>query len=180
MLKTKIANSKLLPLPPSKVNSNVHMCLPWHTRAQCMINCNLAIDHVVYTSEEYAPLLTWCTEHFREAWRCGWMEQLYGGNRKNKIDSKLLSSSLSAATSSSSTVSIEHPPLSKKHSRSPEIEPTNNLHPAKKIATSCPVATLETAVGDDLGEYIKRDTALLEEKGWNKLVIDCRGQGDFS
>ena len=67
MLKTKIANGELPPLPPSKVNSNVHMCLPWHTRAQCMTNCNSADDHVSYTSEEYAPLLTWCTEHFREA-----------------------------------------------------------------------------------------------------------------
>ena len=67
VLKTKIANGELPPLPPSKVNSNVHMCLPWHTRAQCMTNCNSAVDHVAYTSEEYAPLLMWCTEHFREA-----------------------------------------------------------------------------------------------------------------
>ena len=48
------------------------------------------------------------------------------------------------------------------------------------LAISRPVATLETAVGDDLGEYIRRDTVLLEEKGWNKIVIDCRGKGDFS
>ena len=67
VLKTRIANGKLPPLPPSKVNSNMHMCLPWHTRAQCMTNCNSAVDHVSYTLEEYAPLLTWCTEHFREA-----------------------------------------------------------------------------------------------------------------
>ena len=67
MLKTKIANGEIPPLPASKVNASVHMCLPWHTRAQCMTNCNSAVDHVSYTSEEYAPLLSWCTEHFREA-----------------------------------------------------------------------------------------------------------------
>ena len=101
---------------------------------------------------------------------------MQGGDRKKKIDFKSLSSSLSATTPlSSSTVSIEQLPLSKKHSRPQDIEPINNLHSAKKVATSRPVATLKTAVRDDLGEYIKRDTALLEEKGWNKLVIDCRG-----
>ena len=42
------------------------------------------------------------------------------------------------------------------------------------------MAFLETAVGDDLGEYIRRDTALLKEKGWEKLVMDRRGRGDFS
>ena len=67
MLKTKIANGELPPLPPSKVNANINMCLPWHTRAQCMTNCNSTADHVSYTLEEYAPLLSWCTEHFRES-----------------------------------------------------------------------------------------------------------------
>ena len=67
MLKTRIANGEIPPLPVSKVNPSVKMCLPWHTRAQCMTNCNSAADHVAYTSEEYAPLLSWCTEHFREA-----------------------------------------------------------------------------------------------------------------
>ena len=51
MLKTKIANGELPPLPLSKANANVPMCLPWHTRAQCMTNCNSA----VYTLEEYSP-----------------------------------------------------------------------------------------------------------------------------
>ena len=107
------------------------------------------------------------------------MEQLQGGNRKIKIDFKSLTSSLSAAAPLSSSVSIEQPPLSKKHSRPQSMEPINNLCPVKKLATSRPVATLKTAVRDNLGEYIKRDTALLEEKGWNKLVIDHRGQVVF-
>ena len=105
---------------------------------------------------------------------------MHGGDRKDKMDSKTLTSTQSAAPVASSTVSIEQPPLSQKYLRSQGTKTSNNLLPAKKLAISCPVATLETAVGDDLGEYIKRDMALLEEKGWNKLVIDCRGRRDFS
>ena len=34
MIKTRIANGEIPPLPASKVYVNVQMCLPWHTRAQ--------------------------------------------------------------------------------------------------------------------------------------------------
>ena len=67
MLKTRISNGELPPLSPSKMNSSMHMCLPWHKRAQCMTNCNSVADHVACISNEYALHLTWCTEHFWEA-----------------------------------------------------------------------------------------------------------------
>ena len=67
MIKTRITNGEIPPLLASKVNANVQMCLPWHTRVQCMTNCNSAVNHVPYRSEEYALLVTWYTEHFRQA-----------------------------------------------------------------------------------------------------------------
>lgn len=38
---------------------------------------------------------------------------------------------------------------------------------------------LETAVGEDIGEYFERDTALLEVKAWNKFISNRQGCGDF-
>ena len=44
---------------------------------------------------------------------------------------------------------------------------------------SRPITPLETALGDNLGEYVKRDKELLKVKGWNRLVQEHRGRGDF-
>lgn len=78
------------------------------------------------------------------------------------------------------TLSIEQPPFHKKYSRTQDITTTDPLPPAKKFAIGRPFATLETAVGEELGEYIKCDTGFLEEKGWKRFIRNRRGRGDFS
>jgi len=63
LLKDKIVEGALPPLPPSKGFSG-NMCLAYRT---CMSNCRCVLDHVVYSTAEYQPLLTWCVSHFRAA-----------------------------------------------------------------------------------------------------------------
>jgi len=65
-LKDKIVEGVLPPLPSSKGFSG-NMCLAYHTKGTCMTNCRCVLDHVVYSTAEYQPLLTWCGSHFRAA-----------------------------------------------------------------------------------------------------------------
>ena len=65
-LKDKIVEGALPPLPSSKGFSG-NMCLAYHTKGTCMSNCRCVLDHVLYSTAEYQPLLTWCVSHFRAA-----------------------------------------------------------------------------------------------------------------
>ena len=62
-LRDKIARNELPPLPPSKVNASKPVCLAWHTKGQCNSLCPHTTDHIAYSVEEYAALVTWCREH---------------------------------------------------------------------------------------------------------------------
>ena len=108
------------------------------------------------------------------------MEQMQGGQRDQEVDVNILSPPLSATLPSTNADSIEQPPNSQKQPRPVDFTSTITQPQTKKPALSCPVAALKTTIGDDLGEYIVRDTALLRKQGWNKFVLDCRGRGDFA
>ncbi len=58
----KVADGTIGPLPMSKVDSTIPMCLAWHTKGLCNSNCSCAHDHVVYSTTEYAPMVKWCKE----------------------------------------------------------------------------------------------------------------------
>ncbi len=58
----KGADGTIVPLPMSKVDSTMPMCLAWHTKGLCNSNCPCACDHVVYSTMEYAPMVKWCKE----------------------------------------------------------------------------------------------------------------------
>lgn len=62
-IRRKIERGDLPPLPPSKMSASKPVCLAWHTKGQCNTSCPCLHDHVAYTPEEYAPLVTWCREH---------------------------------------------------------------------------------------------------------------------
>ena len=59
-LRDRIDNNTLVALPKSKVDITRPMCLAWHTKGQCNVNCPCASDHVQYSASEYAPLAEWC------------------------------------------------------------------------------------------------------------------------
>ena len=61
-LRKRIKNGELKALPPSKVDSNIPMCLAWHTKGQCNTGCPLVKDHVPYSGEEYVSMKSWCQE----------------------------------------------------------------------------------------------------------------------
>lgn len=81
----------------------------------------------------------------------------------------------------SSIVSIEQPPThNHKHLRSLEGDVNISTPSAKKQAMSRPIAKLVTAVGDDLGEYVRCDEELFKVKGWSRLVQELKGCRDVS
>jgi hypothetical protein len=51
------------PLPASKLDGTTPMCLAWHTKGVCNMNCPCISDHVAYTADKYAPMVTWCRNH---------------------------------------------------------------------------------------------------------------------
>ncbi len=61
-LRKKSADGTIGPLPMSKVDSTMPMCLAWHTEGLCNSNCPCACNHVVYSMMEYAPMVKWCKE----------------------------------------------------------------------------------------------------------------------
>jgi hypothetical protein len=61
-LRKKVADGTIGPLPMSKVESTMPMCLAWHTKGLCNSNCPCACDHIVYSTTEYAPMVKWCKE----------------------------------------------------------------------------------------------------------------------
>jgi hypothetical protein len=62
-LRKKIERGELPPLPPSKANASKPVCLAWHTKGQCSSLCPHSADHIAYSADEYASLVTWCRDH---------------------------------------------------------------------------------------------------------------------
>ncbi len=62
VLRKKVADGTIGPLPMSKVDSTMPMCLAWHTKRLCNSNCPCACDHIVYSTTEYAPMVKLCKE----------------------------------------------------------------------------------------------------------------------
>ena len=62
-IRAKIRSGEIPALPASKVDGG-SACLAWHTKGQCNQECPRCADHVVYTTEEYQPLVTWCTANY--------------------------------------------------------------------------------------------------------------------
>jgi hypothetical protein len=54
-------------LPRSRINDTEPMCLAYHARARCNVNCRRSYDHVPYTAAQYAPLAQLCSEHWPQA-----------------------------------------------------------------------------------------------------------------
>jgi len=59
-----ISSGSLPPLPRSKLNSSLPVCLAWHTKGQCNLSCPSSADHVLYTTAEYQPLKQWCVANY--------------------------------------------------------------------------------------------------------------------
>jgi hypothetical protein len=62
VLRKKVADGTIGPLPRSKVDSTIPMCLAWHTKGLCNSNCPCACNHIVYSMTEYAPMVKWCKD----------------------------------------------------------------------------------------------------------------------
>jgi len=59
-VREKIRKGELPQLPPSKADG-APMCLACHTKGICNPECPRAADHaVIYSAEEYQPLIGWC------------------------------------------------------------------------------------------------------------------------
>jgi hypothetical protein len=56
-LRKKVADGTIGPLPRSKVDSTMQMCLAWHTKGLYNSNCPCACNHAVYSTTEYAPMV---------------------------------------------------------------------------------------------------------------------------
>ncbi len=61
-LRKKVADGTIGPLPRSKVDSTMPMCLAWHTKGLCNSNCPCVHDHDVYSATEYASMVKWCKD----------------------------------------------------------------------------------------------------------------------
>ena len=91
---------------------------------------------------------------------------MHGGRGEEAIDVIPLRSPLPITMLSSGRNSIEQPTThSYTHPRSSDNEIKIDAPPAKMQVMSRPAAMLETTVGDDLGEYVKRDMELFKQKG---------------
>ena len=62
-IRRKIRSGEIPALPASKVDGG-SMCLTWHTKGQCNLECPRHADHIQCTSTEYQPLCTLCTSHY--------------------------------------------------------------------------------------------------------------------
>ena len=62
-IRRKIRSGEIPALPASKVDGG-SVCLAWHTKGQCNLECPRCADHVMYTAEEYQPLVTWCAANY--------------------------------------------------------------------------------------------------------------------
>ena len=48
----------------SKVDPSKTMCLAFHSKGICNLNCHCVYDHVEYTESELEELSTWCAQHY--------------------------------------------------------------------------------------------------------------------
>ena len=65
ILRAMISRGELPPLPPSKVDPSISMCLAWHTKGMCNPGCPCAPDHKAeYSNDEYKPMKGWCTSNY--------------------------------------------------------------------------------------------------------------------
>ncbi len=62
-IRDKIKAGMIPPLPVSKLDGTKPMCLAWHTKRVCNTNCPCLSNHVVYSVDEYAPMIAWCRNH---------------------------------------------------------------------------------------------------------------------
>lgn len=51
-------------LPPQSKHYAGRMCVAYHVKGMCNVNCGRAGDHHVYTSAEYQELVNWCQQHY--------------------------------------------------------------------------------------------------------------------
>ena len=66
-LRKKIKEEKLEKLPDSKLGiPDLKMCLAWHTKGMCNTGCPMKADHVAYTADELAPMVTWCANNYHK------------------------------------------------------------------------------------------------------------------
>jgi len=66
-LRKKIEGGKLEKLPDSKLGiPDLKMCLAWHTKGMCNTKCPHKADHVAYTADELAPMVTWCKDNYHK------------------------------------------------------------------------------------------------------------------
>ena len=59
--------------PASPGDSVVEMCLVFHIKGLCNTCCGRALNHVVHTKKQDAPLVIWYTECYTVAWNGGKM-----------------------------------------------------------------------------------------------------------
>ncbi len=62
-IRDKIKAGTIPSLPFSIRDGTKPMCLAWHTKGVCNVNCPCAYNHVAYSVEEYAPMVAWCRNH---------------------------------------------------------------------------------------------------------------------
>ncbi len=62
-IRDKIKAGSIPALPFSRWDGTKPMCLVWHTKGVCNANCPCLYDHIAYSAEEYAPMVTWCHDH---------------------------------------------------------------------------------------------------------------------
>ncbi len=62
-IRDKIKVGMIPPLPVSKLVGTKPMCLAWHIKGVCNINCPCLSNHVVYSVGKYAPMIVWCRNH---------------------------------------------------------------------------------------------------------------------
>ena len=62
-VRDRVKAGTIPPLPTSTRDSTKPMCLAWHTKGVCNVNCPCSYDHIAYTDLEYAPLAAWCRDH---------------------------------------------------------------------------------------------------------------------
>ncbi len=62
-IQDKIKAGTIPALTFSKREGAKPMCLVWHTKGVCNVNCLCLYDHVAYSVDEYAPMVVWCHDH---------------------------------------------------------------------------------------------------------------------
>ena len=161
------------------------MCLAYHTKGQCNVGCGRKADHVPYTNDEYAPLVTWCAANFPTSWNFGkGSHNVHSFPPINLINNSLLAHcnndsllpTLNNETSPLPTPSISKPLPASTTTYDSTTQQHNNTSqpPTKKLRLPTP------DLPADLGKYIARDASLIQQLGWASFVNQRRPWSDFS